>query len=169
MKNIVLTGFMGTGKTSVAKQLSNMLGMKVVDMDTEIEKTQGMSINEVFGKHGEHYFRDAETEMAQTVSTMEHVIISTGGGVVLRPENIEYLRKNGVVICLMASPETILKRTSSSDERPLLKVDDPLGKITEMLEMRKPFYNNADLMIDTEEKSPRQVAEEIIEDLKWKK
>jgi len=169
MKNIVLTGFMGTGKTSVAKQLSGMLGMKIVDMDTEIEKKEGMSINDIFTQHGEPYFRDVETEVAQTVSAMESVIVSTGGGVVLRPENIEYLRKNGIVVCLMASPETILKRTSSSDERPLLKVNDPLTKITEMLEMRKPFYKNADFVIDTEGRSPRQVAEEIIEDLKWKK
>jgi len=169
MKNIVLTGFMGTGKTSVAKQLSSMLGMKIVDMDSEIEKTQGKTINDIFAQLGEPFFRDLETEMAQIVSAMEHVIISTGGGVVLRPENIEYLRKNGIVVCLMASADTILKRTRSSDERPLLKVDDPLAQITEMLDVRKPFYKNADLVIDTEGKSPRQVAEEIIRDLQWKK
>lgn len=169
MKNIVLTGFMGTGKTSVAKQLSSMLGMKIVDMDSEIEKTQGKTINDIFAQLGEPFFRDLETEMAQIVSAMEHVIISTGGGVVLRPENIEYLRKNGIVVCLMASADTILKRTRSTDERPLLKVDDPLAQITEMLDVRKPFYKNADLVIDTEGKSPRQVAEEIIRDLQWKK
>jgi len=169
MKNIVLTGFMGTGKTSVAKQLSSMLGMKIVDMDSEIEKTQGKTINDIFAHQGEPFFRDLETEMAQIVSSMEHVIISTGGGVVLRPENIEYLRRNGIVVCLMASANTIMKRTRSSEERPLLKVDDPLAKITEMLDVRKPFYKNADLVIDTEGKSPRQVAEEIIRDLQWKK
>lgn len=169
MNNIVLTGFMGTGKTSVAKQLSKMLGMKVVDMDTEIEKTQGISINDIFARFGEPYFRDVETEMAQNLSTSEHVIISTGGGVVLRPENIDYLRKNGVVVCLMAAPVTILERTRTSDERPLLKVADPLSKITQMLKEREPFYRNADHVIDTDGKSPRQVAEEIIRDLKWKK
>lgn len=160
---------MGTGKTSVAKQLSKMLGMKVVDMDTEIEKTQGISINDIFARFGEPYFRDVETEMAQNLSTSEHVIISTGGGVVLRPENIDYLRKNGVVVCLMAAPVTILERTRTSDERPLLKVADPLSKITQMLKEREPFYRNADHVIDTDGKSPRQVAEEIIRDLKWKK
>jgi len=169
MKNIVLTGFMGTGKTSVAKQLSSMLGMKIVDMDSEIEKTQGKTISDIFAHQGEPFFRDLETEMAQIVSAMEHVIISTGGGVVLRPENIDYLRRNGIVVCLMASADTIMKRTRSSVERPLLKVDDPLAKITEMLDVRKPFYKNADLVIDTEGKSPRQVAEEIIRDLQWKK
>lgn len=169
MKNIVLTGFMGTGKTSIATELSSMIGLQIVDMDTEIEKEQGITINEIFSQFGEPRFRDIETEMAQKVGRMNGKIISTGGGVVLRRENIDLLRENGFIVCLTASPQTVLKRTSSSDERPLLKVEDPLKKIQELLDHRMPFYKNADVMIDTENKTPRQVAEEIIERLQWKK
>jgi shikimate kinase len=169
MKNVVLTGFMGTGKTAVARELSKLLGMKIVDMDTEIEKQQGITINEIFAQYGEPRFREIEAEMARKISGLSGAIISTGGGVVLRAENIENLRKNGFVICLTASPETILKRTGSSDDRPLLKVDDPLKRIGEMLEYRMPFYQNADIMINTENKTPLQIAEEIVERLQWKR
>ena len=169
MKNIVLTGFMGTGKTSVARELSSMLGMKVVDMDTEIEKEQGMTINDIFARFGEGRFRDIETGMAKKVSRLNGAVISTGGGVVLRKENIEYLRDGGVVVCLMASPEVIYERTKHSDERPLLKVEDPLEKIRELLEYRLPFYRNADIVVDTDGKTPREVAEEIVETLRWKR
>lgn len=168
MRNIVLTGFMGTGKSSVARELSSMLGMRIVDMDAEIEKEQGMDINSIFAKFGEARFREIETEMAKKVSEYTGAIISTGGGVVLNARNIEYLRGKGMVVCLMASPETILRRTSSSRHRPLLKVDDPLAKIRDLLEFRRPYYENADLLIDTENKTPRQVASEIVERLKWK-
>lgn len=167
MRNIVLTGFMGTGKSSVARELSSMLGMRIVDMDAEIEKEQGMDINAIFARFGEARFREVETEMAQKVSGLSGAIISTGGGVVLNVRNIDYLREGGKVVCLMASPETILRRTSSSRHRPLLRVDDPLKKIKELLEFRRPYYENADLVIDTENKTPRQVAAEIVERLRW--
>ncbi|GBE32840.1 shikimate kinase 1 [bacterium BMS3Bbin05] len=169
MKNIVLTGFMGTGKTSVARELSSMLGMKIVDMDTEIEQEQDCTISEIFAEHGEARFREIESDMAIKVSGYDGVIISTGGGVVMKKENIDHLRKNGYIACLVASAEEILRRTSRSDERPLLKVDDPLKKIKELLDYRMPYYRNADIMIETDGKTPRQVAEEIVDGLKWKK
>jgi 3-dehydroquinate synthase len=164
--NIVLTGFMGTGKTSVARELSRILGRSIVDMDSEIEKKAGMAITEIFARHGEPHFRNLETETAREVSGRRGVIISTGGGVVLRRENIEALRRNGVVVCLSASPETILERTSKTNERPLLQVPDPLAKIRELLSFREPFYKNCDLMMDTEGKTPGAVAEEIVERVK---
>jgi shikimate kinase len=169
MKNIVLTGFMGTGKTAVARELSSIIGMRIVDMDSEIEKEQGVTINEIFAKYGEERFREIETQMAKKVSELNGVVISTGGGVVLKEENVEYLRRNGHVVCLSASAEVILERTGRSNERPLLNVDDPISKIKDMLEYRMPFYRNADIVIDTDKKTPRQVAEEIMKDLKWKK
>jgi shikimate kinase len=169
MKNIVLTGFMGTGKTAVARELSSLTGMKIIDMDSEIEREQGVTINEIFTEYGEERFREIETEMAKKVSDQNGVVISTGGGVVLRGENIDHLRRNGLVVCLTASANVILERTGRSNERPLLNVEDPISKIKGMLEYRMPFYRNADIMIDTDEKTPRQVAEEIVEALKWKK
>ncbi len=166
MKNIILTGFMGTGKTAVGKKLSMFLKMELIDVDTEIEKSQRMTINEIFKQFGEPGFRKIETEMIQKLSERKDVIISTGGGAVLKQKNMDALRKQGVIICLMASPETILKRTSHNSNRPLLKVEDPFEKIKELLHFRRPFYEKADIMIDTEGKTPLQIAEEIIEKIR---
>jgi len=166
MKNIVLTGFMGTGKTAIGRKLSKLLNMKLIDVDTEIEKSQKMTINEIFKKFGEPRFREIETEMIKRLSENENVIISTGGGAALKQENMDALRKKGVIVCLMATPETILNRTSRNSNRPLLQVEDPLGKIEELLNFRRPFYEKADIVIDTEGKTPLQVAEEIVEKIK---
>jgi len=166
MKNIVLTGFMGAGKSAVGRELSRLLNMELIDVDTEIEKSQVMTINEIFKKFGESSFREIETEMIQKLSEHTNVIISTGGGAVLKQENMDALRKRGVIVCLMATPETILKRTVHNSNRPLLKVGDPFGRIKELLNFRKPFYEKADIMIDTEGKTPLQIAEEIIEKIK---
>jgi shikimate kinase len=166
MKNIILAGFMGTGKTAVGRKLSRLLNMKLIDVDTEIENAQKMTINEIFRNFGEQKFRDIETGMIKKLSGNKNVIISTGGGAVLRQENIDTLRENGIIVCLMATPETILKRTSHNSNRPLLQVEDPFGKIKELLNFRRPFYEKADIMIDTEGKTPIQIAEEIIEKIR---
>ncbi len=163
MKNIVLTGFMGSGKTEVGKELSRILGWKVIDVDDEIVKSQKTTINEIFARRGEAAFRDIEAGMIREVSRRRNVIISTGGGAVLRQENMDNLREHGVIACLWASPETVLKRTAGNNERPLLQVEDPLRKIRELLEFRRPFYEKADFMIETDEKSPFQIAKEILE------
>ncbi len=166
MKNIVLTGFMGTGKSEVSRELSRILGWNAIDIDTEIEKFQKMTITEIFKRFGEPGFRDIETEVIKMFSKNKNVIISTGGGAVLRQENMDALRGNGVIVCLTAKPETILQRTSNDDDRPLLQVEDPLRKIKELLEFRRPYYEKADIMIDTDGKTPLEVAEEIIERVK---
>jgi shikimate kinase len=166
MKNFVLIGFMGAGKTAVGKELAKILGMKLIDVDTEIEKSGQITINEIFSQFGEPRFREIETAMIRRIAAGENLIISTGGGAVLKQENMDTLRENGVIVCLMASPETILKRTSTSNDRPLLKVENPLEKINQLLTFRRPFYEKADIMIDTENKTPLQIAEEIIEKIK---
>lgn len=168
MKNVVLTGFMGTGKTEVGKILSQRLGFLFVDVDTEIEKEEGMKITEIFKKYGEPRFREIEADVIKRISDKEGLVISTGGGAVLRKENMDNLRRKGIIVCLTASAETILKRTSNSDDRPLLQVEDPLKRIKELLEFRKPYYEKADIMIDTEGRSPIEVAEEIIQKMKDK-
>jgi len=162
MKNIVLTGFMGTGKTAVGKELAGRLDLKLIDVDTEIEISRKMSISEIFKKHGEQGFREIETEMIKKISQNRNVIISTGGGAVLKRENMDILKAHGIVVCLMASPETILKRTEGNDARPLLQGKDPLGTIKDLLNFRKPFYENADIVVDTEDKTPLRIAEEIL-------
>ncbi|HXX53949.1 MAG TPA: shikimate kinase [Thermodesulfovibrionales bacterium] len=169
MKNIVLTGFMGVGKTEVGRELSTILGWKLLDVDDEIVKSQKMSVSEIFSRFGEAVFRDLETEMIRKVSRKRNIVISTGGGAVLRQENMELLKTHGVVVCLTALPETILKRTSRNNERPLLQVEDPLKRIHDLLELRKPFYENADIVIGTEGESPLRIAEEILERMGWKR
>ncbi|NOZ25694.1 MAG: shikimate kinase [Nitrospirae bacterium] len=161
-KNIVLTGFMGTGKTAVGQELARRLGRRLVELDEEIEKAEGLTINEIFSRFGEPYFRDRETDMVKRFSGQDNLVISTGGGVVLRDENMTALRKNGIIVCLKAAPETIHKRTSTSDERPLLNVDDPLKKIRDLLAYRRPFYENADIVVETDALSPAEIAEEIL-------
>ena len=154
---------MGTGKTAVGTELARLLDMKLIDVDTEIERSRKMNINEIFKQYGEQRFREIETEMIKMISGNRNVVISTGGGAVLRQENMDALRENGIIICLTATPETILQRTSNSDDRPLLRVENPFEKIKGLLDFRKPYYEKADIVIDTEEKNPLLIAEEIIE------
>jgi shikimate kinase len=163
MKNIVLTGFMGTGKTTVGKALAKMLHMKLVDVDEEIEISLKMTINDIFKIYGEPYFRDIETAMIKKLSRNRNCVISTGGGAVLRDENMEAMKENGIVFCLDANAETILERTGNNEDRPLLKVENPKRKIEELLSYRKPFYEKAGIMIETGGKTPLQIAEEIME------
>jgi shikimate kinase len=169
MKNIVLTGFMGTGKTAVGRELSRLLSMQLVDIDAEIEADQKMTINEIFQRFGEKYFRDLETATIRRVAARKNLIISTGGGAILREENMETLRENGIVFCLDAHPETILARTNRSEDRPLLRTKDPMAKIKELLNFRMPFYKKAGTLIDTEGKTPLQIAEEIAETAKCRR
>ena len=154
---------MGTGKTAVGKELSRILHMKLIDVDTEIEKSEKMTISEIFKQFGEPRFREIETKMLKKISKNKNAIISTGGGAVLKQENMDILRKEGVIICLTATPETILSRTSTNNYRPLLQVENPLERIKVILDLRKPFYEKADIMINTEGKTPLLIAEEIIE------
>lgn len=166
MKNIILTGFMGTGKTEVGRELAQLKGMRLIDVDKEIEKSEKMTINDIFRQFGEQKFRELEAAAIERISRQDNIIIATGGGAVLTQQNIDVMKKTGVIICLLATPETILRRTSNTTERPLLQVENPLEKIKELLNFRKPSYEKADIMIDTEEKTPLQIAEEIIEKIK---
>ncbi|MGB2705824.1 MAG: shikimate kinase [Candidatus Omnitrophota bacterium] len=161
MKNIALVGFMGTGKTKVAKILSARLNMKYVSTDDLIEEKEGISIQEIFSKKGESYFRKAEKDVIKDASLMENVVIDAGGGAVIDPENVKNLKQKGMIVCLWAEPRVILERTKKYNHRPLLRVADPIGKIKELLESRKPFYERAGCHINTSEVSAEEVADEI--------
>ncbi len=164
--NIVLTGFMGTGKTAVGKQIAKALNMKYIDSDELIEKDVGKKIHRIFEDSGEKYFREVETKVVKCVGLLDGFVISTGGGVVLKEGNMKELERSGMIICLTTSPEVILKRTRHTSYRPLLNVKDPAGKIKKLLEKRAPFYKRCSLMIDTSAKSIGEVAEEIIQFVK---
>lgn len=168
-KNIVLSGFMGTGKTEVGRTVARMAGMAFIDIDDELERCSGMSIPEIFAEFGEPEFRRRETEAIRTISAHQRAVIATGGGAVVNPENVELLRRNGVIVCLTASVETILRRVGASRNRPLLQTEHPEKRIRELLAARQAFYEKADIVIATDGKSPQAVAEEILDRVaSWK-
>jgi len=161
--NIILTGFMGTGKSVVAKKLAQELRMGYIDTDKIIEDKEKCKIRKIFEERGENYFREIETKIIKEVSSLNNYVIATGGGVVLKEENIKALRKKGFIIYLSANPEVILKRTEKNEERPLLlNCKDPYKKIEEMLSFRKPYYEKANLKIDTSNLNPTEVVERIV-------
>ncbi|MCX7724573.1 MAG: shikimate kinase [Thermodesulfovibrio sp.] len=160
--NIVLIGFMGTGKSTVGKIISKKLNFTYTDIDELIERAMGMKISEIFEKFGEERFRDIETEMVKIVTKKDGQVISTGGGVVLREENILNLKNSGILFCLKANPEKIFERIKNCKNRPLLMVENPKDRIKELMDKRKPFYEKADFIIDTDDLSAEEVAEKII-------
>ena len=166
--NIVLIGFMGTGKSAVGSRLAQQLKKQFVDMDREIENVTGMSIPEIFKRYGELRFRSEEKLMARKLSERENMVIATGGGFVLLEENIEALRANGVLICLDASPEEIFNRVSrKKGSRPLLKKGTTLEDIQALLQERELSYACADIRINTSGRELDQVIREIIEALRY--
>lgn len=169
MKNIVLIGFMGTGKTSTGKVLAQRLGKAFIDMDSRIEEEQGVSIPEIFETKGEPHFRQLEKDLVKKLSERANAVISTGGGTIKDPENVALLKKSGLIVCLTASPEVILERTERKGERPVLDgadKGDRLSAIEKLLAEREQFYKQADYFIDTGDMSPLQVAERIVHTLK---
>lgn len=152
---------MGTGKTAIARAVSERFGMRYVSTDDLIEKKERTSIPEIFSKKGEGHFRMLEKNVVREVSLMENVVIDAGGGVVIDPENVGNLKKTAIVICLWATPEVILERTKRYSHRPLLNVPDPLAKIKKLLAKRKPFYEKADYRIDTSNMILNAVTDEI--------
>jgi len=164
---IILTGFMGTGKSQVGRLLAQRWGLRLVETDALIEEQEGTSIAQIFAQRGEGYFRDLETAILQDILGEERLVISTGGGMLLRPENLQLLRGAGPIICLQATPETILERTSGSAERPLLNQPDPLAEIKRLLSARAEAYQQADYQVDTDDLTLQQIAdrcEELLAD-----
>ena len=165
-KNIILTGFMGVGKTSVGTRLAKDLGYRFVDTDSLIEADQKMSITDIFALKGEPFFRDVETKIIEDVMQRESQVVSTGGGAVIRDRNRNAFKKTGFVVCLNARPEVIFDRIKHETHRPLLQTADPKGKIKELLDSREKFYAQADAAVDTSDKSVESVIQEIKERIK---
>jgi shikimate kinase len=165
-KNIILTGFMGVGKTSVGTRLASDVGFTFVDTDLLIEADQKMTITEIFAKLGEPHFREVETKIIGQVMQGERQVVSTGGGAVIREANREAFKKAGLVVCLTARPETIYERIRRETHRPLLQTPDPPAKIRELLDGRAKFYAQADVIIDTSDKTVDEVITAIKERVK---
>ncbi|MHB8173739.1 MAG: shikimate kinase [Nitrospirota bacterium] len=162
MRNITLVGFMGTGKTTVGRLLAGRLGYRFIDVDEEIEREQGVSISHIFSELGESYFRMLERDFIKTLSFREGLVVSAGGGAVIDERNIDAMKLGGVLVCLTARPETIMKRVGKSRRRPLLKVPDPMARIIDLMRERDPFYRKADFTIDTTAITPEEVSDSIV-------
>src|SRR5688500_9239803 len=134
--NVALVGFMGTGKSTVGNTLASMLRLRLVDTDALIEQRAGKRITEIFANEGEARFREYERQVVEELESLEGCIISTGGGLVINPANMESLKRHSLVVCLWASPEAIFARVGRQTHRPLLGGDNPLGKIKELLAER---------------------------------
>ena len=160
--NIVLVGFMGTGKSAVGRVIAQKLEFHFIDTDDVIEQTSKAKIFDIFAEHGEDYFRDLESQAVKSVVLMKNQVVATGGGVVLRSSNIDLLRTGGPIFCLNATPKAIWDRVRSSRSRPLLRGPEPLKKIETLLDKRAPYYALADHQIETTGVSVDRVADEII-------
>ncbi|MCX5781873.1 MAG: shikimate kinase [Elusimicrobia bacterium] len=167
--NIVLTGFMGTGKSEVGKLLAEKLGRQFFDIDEIIEKETRMKISSIFKNKGEPYFRDLETKTIKLVSLQNEAVIACGGGAVLRTENMYELEKTGIIVCLTATPEKIFERVKNEKHRPLLKEKNLLLNIKEILQKREEHYKRCFVSVDTTNSSPAEVARTILDNPQIKK
>ncbi|MFA6216838.1 MAG: shikimate kinase [Candidatus Omnitrophota bacterium] len=161
MKNIFLIGFMGTGKTSVGKKLARDKQWQFVDLDDRIEAKEKRKIADIFTQDGEPYFRQVEKQVLREVSLGSDLVVACGGGIVIDTENIQIMKKAGILVCLTAPAEVIIERTKGFAHRPLLNVPDPKEKIESLLKQRLPSYKLADVCVDTSGVSVGEVAEKI--------
>ncbi len=167
MQNVILVGPMGAGKSTIGRLLAKELKLRFKDSDKEIEQRTGADIPWIFDVEGEQGFREREQSMVVELCELDGVVIATGGGVVLRPENRQALRDGGRVVYLHASVEQQLERTSRDRNRPLLRNAEPGKVLRNLMEIRDPLYREiADIIIETDERPPRLVVQEIIDRLK---
>ncbi|MBP1759662.1 MAG: shikimate kinase [Firmicutes bacterium] len=160
MRNIVLIGFMGTGKSTVGRRLAQSLAWDFVDTDYEVGEVTSLSVSEIFRRHGETRFRSEESIVVARLSQQERLVIATGGGTVLNPLNWNALAQNGIVIALHASLEAILARIGHKNDRPLLK--GPREAIEKLWSERQECYAQADFIVDTSQKNVDEVVKEIL-------
>ena len=162
MKNIVLIGFMGTGKTAIGKRLAGKLKREFMDTDAAIEELTGKSISEIFRRDGVIRFRSEEKLQVQKLADKSNMVISTGGGLVLDQENVTTLKKNGVLICLTADTEVIYNRVKNKKNRPLLQKGDVKETVYRLMQERDENYNTAELTVDTGKGSLSETVDKII-------
>lgn len=163
--NLVIIGFMGTGKSAIGKILAQKLNYEFIDTDQSIETERHQKITQIFREEGEDFFRSLENKLAEELSRADRKVIATGGGWVLNPENLRLSRVNGFIISLTAEPGVIYKRVKHETHRPLLAGEDPPAKIKAIMGQRDNLYREADLIVDTSMGTPEQITEGIIKEL----
>lgn len=163
-KNLVLTGFMGTGKTETGIILARSTGRLFIDTDKLVEEEAGKSVADIFKESGEEYFRELERSALKSLNCYKSgsLVVSTGGGAVIRKENREILKKSGIIVNLTASVDDIIARTSETGSRPLLDVQKPGERIRKLLQERREAYSDCHISIDTTGLTPLKVAEKIL-------
>jgi len=155
---IYLTGFMTSGKSTIGPILANVLGYDFYDLDREIENVEKLTVVEIFEKHGEQYFREAESKILNELAKKDNLVISLGGGTIVNKNNFEMMKRTGKIIYLKVSPETLYKRLRHKTDRPIFKdlvlnnknEKEFMKRISELMEKRKHFYELSDIIIDTE-------------------
>lgn len=162
IRNLTLAGFMGVGKSSVGRLVATELRFEFVDTDELIESRTGVKITEIFARFGEPAFRKFENDLVAEMAGWSGRIISTGGGLVVNPDNLASLKRHSLVACLWATPETVYQRTKHQTHRPLLQDPDPLGKIRTLLASREAAYKNCDVLVNTEQRSVKEIAAHVL-------
>jgi shikimate kinase len=162
MHNIALIGFMGTGKSSVGRLLAESLRFDFLDTDILIETRAGKFIAEIFAAEGEAAFREHERQVVTELAERRRTVISTGGGLAANDENLASLKTHAFVVCLWASPQKIWERVRHQTHRPLLQEADPLAKIRQLLDAREAHYKQADVLLNTERRSLKEVAAQVL-------
>jgi len=162
IRNLALIGFMGTGKSTVGRQVAHLLHFTYLDTDHVIEARAGKTISDIFDHDGEAAFRDWERRIVAELASRTQTVIGTGGGLPANPENLVSLKTHSLVVCLWATPESIYHRVREHSHRPLLAGPDPLAKIRELLALREPYYRQADVLVNTELRSIREVAMHVV-------
>ena len=164
--NLALIGFMGAGKTSVGRLVADQLRLDYLDTDELIQSRTGRTITDIFAKDGEPAFRALEQQVTEELSARERTLIATGGGLPTNPANLTSLKKHALVACLWASPEKIWERVKNQTHRPLLQGPEPQKKIRDLLAAREQFYRQADVLINTDNRSVREVAQQVVHQFK---
>ena len=159
---IILTGFMGTGKTAVGRALAKKLSFTFFDTDLMVEETTGKTVTAIFEKEGEAAFRIYEKQMVKKALEADKIVVSTGGGAIVDSENRKLMKERGCIVGLSAPSEAILQRIQNMDTRPLLNTQDRLKKIEALLSHRSPYYREADIIVDTSTRSVDETVEEIL-------
>ena len=162
MHNLALIGFMGTGKSTVGRLVADILHFTFLDTDHVIEAWAAKPISDIFTQDGEPAFRQWECRLVEDLARRTKTVIATGGGLPAQEGNLASLKTHALVICLWASPDAIWERVRSHSHRPLLNEPDPLAKIRQLLAVREPYYRQADVLVNTEMRSPREVATQVV-------